>query len=103
MSDAEAAAASSTGVCADSLIERFVAKALLQLMIGINGLLFILLLGTGAVAYTITVNKHYETLGSFIDFLFLMAELSFAMELAILVALGLFIATQRNNRATLPR
>jgi hypothetical protein len=96
MPDANDPAARSAESHTDQLTEQFLARALLQLMIAINGLLLVLLLGTCAVAYAVTVERHYETMGAFIDFLRLIAQLWVALVLVVFLAMT-FRARRRNG------
>lgn len=64
---------------------RVVERAVVQILLGINGLLLLLLIGIFAIAYVVAIKEHYETLGAFIDLLRWIAAFHFMLYAVVLL------------------
>ena len=91
MSDARDTAASSNRHPPDCWRRGVIESALRQLIRGISGLLLLLLIGVGALAFVITLKEHYDTTGAFIELMRLIATLYFGLAWVMLLIMAFFI------------
>ena len=88
MSDAGGSGASSGGHEPDWWSRRFGDRGILQLIIGNDAQFLVVLIATCTIAYVIAVKGHYDTLGMFMNFLFLVVTLYFLYKLVRLWTAG---------------
>ncbi len=85
MSDGGASEASWAGNERDWWSRHFGDRGILQLIIGNNALFLVVVIATCAMAYVIAFKEHYDLLGIFMKFLFLVVILDFLFKLVNLL------------------